>query len=322
MRQSQDPGIREVNTVISSQIDKNQYDPDQSEEERRDLRIKYRKLTASVLESRRDLIAQDKGDKLYRFISKSNVLFENVKNTQEAVLDSKLMSITAEINSQKTKSLDIGQENEVNLDELVAKMITESTNGTKHNEGVCLDWEHLGKIASSFGRKAHTMEFLLGPLDVEHKQIKRARANNFVRNKADLVTPTQLKQGDIQKQENETSQNVNTIYKILSEVQPVNYFKFVVNPTSFSQTVENIFYVSFLARKGVVGIDDSDGQPMLGLREVPNVESLEDVISKKQIIMGIDMKDFQDIIDAYSITEAMIPTRQSVQVVSKGKGWY
>ncbi len=44
----------------------------------------------------------------------------------------------------------------------------------------------------------------------------------------------------------------------------VAFFNFVVNPYSFGQTVENLFYVSFLIRDGKVGIGrDSDGFPTI-----------------------------------------------------------
>lgn len=105
-------------------------------------------------------------------------------------------------------------------------------------------------------------------------------------------------------------------------MQPINYFVFVTNPESFSQTVENIFYVSFLVRNGVVGIDMEDGQPILGLKQKVEVETLEDVVQKKQIIMGIDHKDYNDIISTYKITRSHIPTRESTANVAPGKGWY
>lgn len=73
----------------------------------------------------------------------------------------------------------------------------------------------------------------------------------------------QLQESDIQQQENETLKNVNAIWRILDERGQTNYFQFVTNPESFSQTVENIFYVSFLIRNGVAEIDDSSGQPLL-----------------------------------------------------------
>lgn len=44
----------------------------------------------------------------------------------------------------------------------------------------------------------------------------------------------------------------------------VGFFNFIVNPRSFGQTVENLFYVSFLIRDGSVGIgEDSDHLPTL-----------------------------------------------------------
>ncbi|KAI9363334.1 Nse4 C-terminal-domain-containing protein [Pilaira anomala] len=322
MGPARDQGLLEVKEIVAKATDREQYDPKQSDEERRELRIQYRQLTEDALEKRRELVAHNSGDGLLRIVSKSNVLFKNVKNTQEAVLDSRFLVLASDLNSQKTQSIQIGEDTEINLDELVAKIITASSEGPNHREGVCLDWELLGQRASTFGKRVHTMDFMLGPLSVQRKEIRKSKAVRLTKNKNDLVTPTQLKEGDIKEQENETSNNVNAIYQILSQVSPVNYFKFVTNPESFSQTVENIFYVSFLARSGVVGISTDSGQPILDLREAPNVMNIEDVVNKKQIIMGIDIKDWKEIIETYNVTESYIPTRQFKQNVSTGTEWY
>ena len=45
----------------------------------------------------------------------------------------------------------------------------------------------------------------------------------------------------------------------------VSLFDFAVNPMSFGQTVENLFYISFLIREGVAKVfTDDDGLPLLG----------------------------------------------------------
>lgn len=46
------------------------------------------------------------------------------------------------------------------------------------------------------------------------------------------------------------------IFDILTEVEPVNFFKFFVNPNSFSQSVENLFYLSFLIRDSKMAIEE------------------------------------------------------------------
>ena len=48
------------------------------------------------------------------------------------------------------------------------------------------------------------------------------------------------------------------------DIGGVSLFHFTVNPKSFGQTVENLFYVPFLMKDGLVGIEfDSDGIPSL-----------------------------------------------------------
>lgn len=44
------------------------------------------------------------------------------------------------------------------------------------------------------------------------------------------------------------------------------YLEFIVNPDSFAQTVENVFYFSFLVKEGKVAIeiDDTEGSPNQG----------------------------------------------------------
>lgn len=44
----------------------------------------------------------------------------------------------------------------------------------------------------------------------------------------------------------------------------INLFRFIINPESYTQTVENIFYTSFLVKENRAAIDfDKDDQPII-----------------------------------------------------------
>lgn len=49
MGPARDQGLREVKEIVEKGIDREEYDPKQCEEERRELRIKYRELTDEAL---------------------------------------------------------------------------------------------------------------------------------------------------------------------------------------------------------------------------------------------------------------------------------
>lgn len=61
------------------------------------------------------------------------------------------------------------------------------------------------------------------------------------------------------------------IYSTTEDEPAVSLFDFAVNPRSFGQTVENLFYISFLIREGNAKVMvDGDGLPLLGNRSEPN----------------------------------------------------
>ena len=48
------------------------------------------------------------------------------------------------------------------------------------------------------------------------------------------------------------------------DAEAINIFKLVINPDDFAQSVENIFYLSFLIRDGKVAFEtDEEGEPVV-----------------------------------------------------------
>ena len=63
-----------------------------------------------------------------------------------------------------------------------------------------------------------------------------------------------------EKSENQTEVMVGHVMKCLvtcwkdNNKQPINFFKFVIDPACFGSSVENLFHVSFLVKEGKVAL--------------------------------------------------------------------
>ena len=51
--------------------------------------------------------------------------------------------------------------------------------------------------------------------------------------------------------------------KLMKKLKPINLFRVIINPESFSQSVENMFYLSFLIRDGKIDLNFEDDEPII-----------------------------------------------------------
>ncbi|KAF2100415.1 Nse4-domain-containing protein [Rhizodiscina lignyota] len=100
-----------------------------------------------------------------------------------------------------------------------------------------------------------------------------------------------------------------------AELQPgIPLFEFAINPNSFGQSVENLFYVAFLIKDGHAAIfADENGLPLVrAVREQRTVEQQRaDKVTKRQAIISLDYPRWQQLIELFDIKEPLIPHRES-----------
>jgi len=170
------------------------------------------------------------------------------------------------------------------------------------DDGDPFNWSHLGRYAVvQCIRRPAVPGFLMGPLSIEKKARKMTqRSGPFKVSNLLEVRPQELKAEDLKKNDkNDLPSICKKIYVHLENAQQesqdavenelndeatsddereimnrhslrstggIDLLRFVINPRSFGQTVENLFYVSFLIREGSIKLTfDNNGLPALGM---------------------------------------------------------
>ncbi|KAJ7594406.1 Nse4 C-terminal-domain-containing protein [Mycena floridula] len=306
------------------------YDLDQDPDEKRAVRKNYRSLAKNIEDQQANQLT---ADNLSTQVLRANELFRQVKGPQEATLDSAFLLAASNLGAQKARALKSGS-GAFDVDEFVLKLVNfmggarmeeqleddDAANNTDDEEQ--LDWTRIGRKAVAKSCRVPVTGFMLGPLSIEQKKRTVTKRAKLEKNKDEMRKPQELKEEDIARSENETSKNVKVLHDLLLNMGEVNLFKFVVNPTDFAQSVENIFHLSFLVRDGKVALDTSDqGEPRIFACDPPSQEDYNEGLRKRQLVFEFDMATWKRAIEVFNITEPLVPQRPPAKT-RLGNKWY
>ncbi|CCE62611.1 hypothetical protein TPHA_0C04610 [Tetrapisispora phaffii CBS 4417] len=214
-----------------------------------------------------------------------------------------------------------------------------------YNDFMQFNWYKLGALYDSISKKPTTTGHFVGPFSVIPKvrAVPERNINDSLLNgrvvattvdkitssslseTQDTTTPEQvikcfkkLKKKLQSKSNNNENENPEGCDKD-GEVNRINLFKFVINPNSFSATIENLFYTSFLIKEGklIMEEDKNDGLPYLLIKEHnpkgkkdSKIQEIEEGNKREHqqhhIIYQLDMPTWRKLIDTFEITESFL----------------
>ncbi|XP_046639915.1 EP300-interacting inhibitor of differentiation 3-like [Daphnia pulicaria] len=154
----------------------------------------------------------------------------------------------------------------------------------------------------------------------KHEAVPKERRQRQPRNPqekvvAQLLQPKKLDDIAEEDQNTAVAKHVEYIMKCLAKEykanneKPISFYHFVIDPTSFSNSVENIFYISFLIKDGHVSINEDGENGLPSLRVVPKKTSssqAQEAVSKKQLVLSLDQRRWQAISQGLGLKSAAI----------------
>ncbi|CAH8330374.1 unnamed protein product [Eruca vesicaria subsp. sativa] len=293
--------------------------PTQEEEQgisdRRILRSQYLALINKISDSKDDLTSVD-SDKFSRIFSEFENLHQRVQKPREQVADAEAFLDIANTIMSSVKS---HSANGVSPAEFVNALVNgfgQASLRIDETSPVSIKWKDLGLAVCSTVFISCGCSTMLGPLDTELKERKRAvyrkRTKPGEGERPEEVDDTQSEE------KTDTDKNMAVMFNILRQKKRVRLENFVLNRRSFAQTVENLFALSFLAKDGRVEIIvDKNGSHFALPRNAPaaNLVMSGEVIYN-HFVFRLDFIDWKLMSQLVPMGEELMPHRETATASS------
>mmetsp|Transcript_798 Transcript_798/g.1214 ORF Transcript_798/g.1214 Transcript_798/m.1214 type:complete len:256 (-) Transcript_798:5-772(-) len=235
---------------------------DQTEEERLEIRKSIRVLHKDAAD-RRDELENVNNLQLVHTLEKAEKIHEKIAHPTEAIVD-----LQAQLTLSDIAESGIRARNQA-VDISIADLLHE-LDKRFCPDGDDFDWERVGMKAAEFISAVPPTRLLGGVLTKEFVRPKQRRHAKKKRKIVQEAKRTTKEIVDADKEEKaHTEGRVTSLKKKLKRAAKhgndlINYFEVVCNPESFSQTVENVFDLSFIVKIGEAKIVMQNGVPHVG----------------------------------------------------------
>ncbi|NXF29778.1 NSE4A protein, partial [Nyctibius bracteatus] len=264
-------------------------------------------------ENREDMLSS-KSNRLTEALEEANKLFSGVSCAREAALDAQFLVLASNLGKEKANELHSEMaafdsltfaEDLLNFMGINRMEVEENDGDSEGVSGGYLPsnaWHKLREEAEKYFRRAPSFHYMLGSFKsdppVPRQRIERQKKTTGGEEKRAM--PAQLKKME----ESHLEATEKEVERILGLLQthfkndpdtPISFFDLVIDPNSFSRTVENIFHVSFIIRDGFARLKlDDDKLPIIEpSKHSKEKESDRGAGSRNQVVISLSHREWK-----------------------------
>ena len=245
-------------------------------------------------------------------------LFSQVDQPQEAVLDAQVFKQLSRLTKNQVESLSTNKQ-KFTLQDFAERLATQ-LNSDNGNPRIS-EYRSLGNKFCYIFQRPPALRHLCGSFEIEETRLPKVKIPRQSRKSF------AIDEGLATQTEDATTQNFETVGALTeilvestfdqlkisyekNDEESISYFAFVLDPESFSRSVENMFHFSFLIKEGRASFDlDENGQGLPFTRPIKqkkNLQNNKSTSKKHQAIISLTYDDWEDMIEQLEIEKAMI----------------
>ncbi|KAI7753349.1 hypothetical protein M8C21_024347 [Ambrosia artemisiifolia] len=273
--------------------------------ERRVLRSRYLAVK-NLISVKRDDITKVDSDKFNSIFDEVECLHQLVQKPREQVADAEaLLDIT---NTIMTSVKAQGSEGLTAADFVSCLLKNFGQLGGGGDEvRNSVKWKDIGTAVSHVFRKGDGCCTMLGPMNSEVKQRKVVQRKQS--KPTEKARPEELA-ASVTEEKTDTDKNMATMFNVLRKNRNVKLENLVLNRSSFAQTVENLFALSFLVKDGRAEIKvNEEGCHLVSPRNAPAANAVASKeVSYAHFIFRFDFRDWK-MLESVTEGEELMPHR-------------
>lgn len=317
----------------SSKMPENRDDEEQRREEHRRAKLIIKELRQhqQQLEAEKDEAVNCRSQVLADHFKKAENNLTKASTADQALLDAQIFLRLGEYSKKQAAQLQMGLQTfdvKTFTDNLVVFMRGSSADGEVEevSENPTLDFAKLGHSVWYCQRKVASVDFMLGNEPVENvTPVAERKKAKRVKKGAVAVKPDDLRSGEVQ--QTETDRQVAEMKRELAKRKQCNYWLFVIDPNSFSRSIENIFHSSFLVKDRLASIDFKVEPPMIRYIDPRETEEgrgqvREGPQKQSEFIMSFSHNMYLEMIRKHQIRQCILPPKRrqsSAEIYRQGQ---
>ncbi|CAM9481640.1 unnamed protein product [Discosporangium mesarthrocarpum] len=287
-------------------------------EKRKKVREDQKSLRTEIIARREDV--SNLSSEAFSEVTRKNrrIFKEGVFYTREAVTDIENVRLIASQASLQVKTVNQGAQI---YDP--SRFLTELRKSFLDPSTLEFNWGMLGTaVGVGFSRVPTGPGFMMGPIDKPAKaKVARQRREKANDRDVEAVVPEKVEAAGkgAKRKKDETELRISHMRELAFAKGSVgkkrDMFEMLINPKSFTQTVENIFDFSFFIKSGEASVTLSKET---GLPEVEFFGQTPTTPPAEQWIFTLTKAEFNELVDLYQMEDSFLPHRPE----SRKTGYY